>query len=158
MTLDAVYEKYPTKASCLARIEKVRWGRRGPRCPHCRSARVGRKKENDLVGRWNCYRCKSSFTVLSGTIFDHTQVDLQKWFHCIDLVVNGFREASSHELGVHLRLNQKTALRMKKEIVGVVDAGGVRRLQRFIGKEKRRYVRRIRRRRIYKRRGKPVIT
>ena len=153
MRLEDVYVKYPTEASCLARIEKVRWGRRGP---HCRSVHVARKKEKGRIGRWNCYRCKSSFTVLSGTIFNHTQVDLQKWFHGIDLLVNGVRSLSSHELGLHLELSQDAAWRLQRKIDVAVAEGGTRRLQNFIGKDKRRYVRR--KRKPYKRSGKRVIT
>lgn len=158
MRLADVYEKYPTQESCIARLEKIRWSRRGPRCPHCRSAHVARKKEKGRVGRWNCHRCKSSFNVLSGTVFQNTKLPLQKWFFCLDLILNGNRVLSSHELGMHLEVSQPVALLMQKRIEREVAGGGARKLRRMIGKERRRFIRRIYRRRIYKRRGKPVIT
>ena len=158
MNLEMVYEKYPTQESCIARLEKIRWQRRGPRCPHCRSAHVARKKEKGRVGRWNCHGCKSSFNVLSGTVFQNTKLPLQKWFFCLDLLLNGTRVLSSHELGMHLDVSQPVALLMQKRIEREVEAGGGRKLQKIIGRERRFFIRRIYRRRIYKRRGKPVIT
>ena len=158
MSLETVYEKYPTQESCLARIEKIRWQRRGPRCPYCRSPHVARKKEKGRVGRWNCHGCKSSFNVLSGTVFQHTRIPLQKWFFCVALLLNGNRVLSSHELGMHLDLHQTTALKMQRRIECEVDGGGGKRLQRMIGKERCYFIRRIYRRPRHKRRGKPVIT
>ena len=158
MSLALFYAKFPTQQSCVDRIEKIRWQRYGPRCPLCRSPKVGKKKENAKVGRWNCYRCKSSFTVMSGTIFHSSKVPLQKWFCCIDIVLNGTRELSSHELAEHLEVHQKTALVMQRKIAEEVDGGGANKLREYIGSSKRRFVRRIYKRqwRMYK--GKRVIT
>lgn len=77
---------------------------------------VARKQENDRVGRWNCYDCKSSYNVLSGTIFQGTQVPLQKWFATIALVANAKKSISSPQLARDLRLNQKTAWYMLQRI------------------------------------------
>ena len=156
MRLQDFYEKYPTRESCLDRIEKVRWGRYGPRCPFCRSASVGRKKEGTKVGRWNCIGCKSSFTVLSGTLFVWSHTDLQKWFECINLTLNGNRVLSSHEMAVHIGVNQTTAWQMQKKIAREIYVGGEKRLREIIGTNKRVFIRR--KRKPYKRTGKPVIT
>ena len=156
-TLEMVYKKYPTRVSCLTRIEGVRWYRRGPRCPHCHKGDVARKTEKGYIGRWNCHLCGSTFTVLSGMPFNRAKIDLQKWFHAIDLLLNGVRELSSHELGLHLEVNQKTALRIKKLVVAWEGRGGRVRMQKIIGSSKRRYVRR-KRKPYQRRRGKPVIT
>ena len=157
MRLDDFYEKYPTHESCLARIEKIRWGRYGPRCAHCRSVHVARKKEKGYVGRWNCHRCKSTFTVLSGMVFGGTKVPLQKWFHCVNMILNGNKVLSSHEMGFLLGVNQTTALAMQKKIAREIYVGGERGLRRIIGTSKRVFIRRPRRP-FKKRSGKPVIT
>ena len=156
MRLADFFERYPTHESCLARIEKIRWGRYGPRCPHCRSPNVARKKEEGYVGRWNCHRCKSTFTVLSGTVFNGTKVPLQKWFECINLILNGNRELSSHEMALHLDVNQRSSLRMIKKIAREIYIGGEKRLLKIIGTTKRCFIRR--KHKPYKRSGKPVIT
>ena len=156
MRLEGFYEKYPTRESCLDRIEKVRWSRYGPRCPFCRTASVSRKKEGDRVGRWNCHKCKSSFTVLSGTVFRWVHTDLQKWFECINLILNGNRVLSSHEMALHIGVHQTTAWQMQKKIARDIYIGGEKRLREIIGTRKRVFIRR--KRRVQKRSGKPVIS
>ena len=75
-----------------------------------------RKQERDKVGRWNCHSCKSSFNVLSGTIFQGTHVPLQKWFLVIALIMNAKKSLSSCQLARDLALNQKTAWYMQQRI------------------------------------------
>ena len=87
---------------------------------------VGRKADGNRIGRWNCHSCKSSFNVLSGTIFEKTRIELQKWFLAISLIVNTDKSISSHQLSRDLDLNQKTAWYMAMRIRKVmVDNGGL---------------------------------
>ena len=69
MGLTELLRRFPDQKACIEHLEEVLW-KGVPRCPHCASISVGRKKENKLVGRWNCYDCKSSFNVLSNTLFE----------------------------------------------------------------------------------------
>lgn len=115
MNLISVFEKYPTQEACIEHLENVRWGD-NPTCPFCKSDRVARKREGDRVGRWNCHVCNKSFNVLSGTVFQGTQVDLQKWFLAISLIVNAKQSLSSYQLARDLQLNQKTAWYMQCRI------------------------------------------
>ena len=85
-----------------------------PLCPFCESERVARKAENRLVGRWNCHECTNSFNVLSGTIFQGTHIELQKWFLAIALMADAKKSLSSCQLARDLELNQKTAWRMQQ--------------------------------------------
>ena len=115
MNLITVFEKYPTQQACIEHLEQVRWGD-NPACPFCKSNRVARKHEGQRVGRWNCHACRKSFNVLSGTVFQGTQVDLQKWFLAISLIVNAKKSLSSYQLARDLDLNQKTAWYMQCRI------------------------------------------
>ena len=108
MNLIQVFQRFPDHESCIEHLERVRWND-NPYCPLCESPRVARKAENDRIGRWNCHECKSSFNVLSGTIFQKTRVPLQKWFLAISLLLNAKKSLSSHQLARDLDLNQKTA-------------------------------------------------
>ena len=108
MDLLKVFHKWPTHESCIEYLEQVRWGLI-PACPLCRSVDVARKVDGYRVGRWNCYGCKSSFNVLSGTIFQKTKVPLQKWFLAIALILNAKKSISSHQLARDLDLTQPTA-------------------------------------------------
>lgn len=103
-----VFQIFPTHEACIAHLEKARWGDK-PNCPHCDSENVARKADGNRVGRWNCHNCKSSFNVLSGTIFQGTKIPLQKWFLAISLLFNEKKSISSHQLARDLDMNQKTA-------------------------------------------------
>ena len=65
-----------------------------------------------LVGRWNCHDCKSSFNVLSGTIFQGTRIPLQRWFVGISIIMNAKKSLSSYQLARHLGISQNSALYM----------------------------------------------
>ncbi|MDE0396386.1 MAG: IS1595 family transposase [Candidatus Poribacteria bacterium] len=121
MNLITVLEKFPTQEACIAHLENARWGD-CPVCPHCSSENAARKKENHRVGRWNCHDCKSSFNVLSGTIFQGTKVPLQKWFLAIAILLNAKKSVSSHQLARDLGMNPKTAWFLNMRIrEGMVD-------------------------------------
>jgi transposase-like protein len=121
MNLITVFQQYPTQEACISHLETTRWGD-NPVCPHCGSDKVARKQENQRVGRWNCHGCKSSFNVLSKTIFQGTKVPLQKWFLAIAILINAKKSVSSHQLARDLDLNQKTAWFLNMRIrEGMVD-------------------------------------
>jgi len=108
MNLIEIFTRFPDHESCIEHLEALRFGNE-PYCPHCGSVKVARKSDGHRQGRWNCHDCKSSFNVLSGTIFQKTKVPLQKWFLAISLVLNAKKSLSSHQLARDLDLNQKTA-------------------------------------------------
>jgi transposase-like protein len=111
---DAV-ERFSDQESCIKHLETIRWGGK-PKCPYCESDHVAPKQEGDKVGRWNCHCCKSSFNVLSGTLFQGTQVPLQKWFLAILLMNNAKKSLSSCQLARHLDLTQPSAWYMMQRI------------------------------------------
>ncbi len=116
MNLFEIIRRFPDQQSCIDHLEDIRF-KNGTYCPLCGSTEnVKRKKESDLVGRWNCHDCKSSFNVLSGTVMQGTHVPLQKWFAAIALVVNAKKSLSSPQLSRDLELNQKTAWYMQQRI------------------------------------------
>ena len=115
MNLFTIFSLYPDQEACIEHLEAVRWGD-DPHCPHCGSTCVARKAERYRIGRWNCRDCKSSFNVLSGTIFEKTKVELQKWFLAVGLVINAKKSLSSYQLARDLELNQKTAWYMQQRI------------------------------------------
>jgi transposase-like protein len=125
MDLIKVFQRFPDHASCIEHLERVRWPH-VPACPLCGAVNVARKAENDRIGRWNCRECKSSFNVLSGTIFQKTKIDLQKWFLAISLNLNAKKSLSSHQLARDLDLNHKTAWYMGMRIRrAMVDEGAL---------------------------------
>jgi transposase-like protein len=115
MNLLKIFKRFPDQEACIEHLESIRFGNT-PYCPHCGSVNVARKADGDRVGRWNCHGCKSSFNVLSGTIFEKTRVPLQKWFLAIGLMVNAKKSVSSPQLARDLDLTRQTALYVQKRI------------------------------------------
>ncbi len=115
MKLRDIFSRYPDQEACLEHLERVRWAT-GAHCPKCGSQHVGRKTDGDRVGRWNCHACHASFNVLSGTIFEKTQIALQDWFMAIGIMINAKKSVSSHQLARDLDINQKSAWYMQQRI------------------------------------------
>ncbi len=144
MDLIKVFQKWPTHEACIEHLENVRW-LYTPACPLCGSVSVARKADGHRVGRWNCHDCKSSFNVLSGTIFEKTKVPLQKWFLGIAIILNAKKSVSSHQLSRDLDLNQKTAwyvgMRIRRAMVekdGGLLAGIVEADEAYVGGKPRK--------------------
>ena len=73
MNLFDAVERFSDQEKCIKHLEEVRWGGQ-PECPYCESEKVAPKQERHKIGRWNCHTCKSSFNVLSGIVFQGTQI------------------------------------------------------------------------------------
>lgn len=123
MNLFNVMEQFSTPESCIKHLQEIRWGDT-PKCPHCESDRVAPKREGNKIGRWNCHLCKSSFNVLSGTMFQGTKIPLQKWFVGIALMVNAKKSLSSCQLARHLGMNQMSAWSMMQKIRAEMERKG----------------------------------
>ena len=115
MNLMAIHSRFPDQESCIEHLENIRWGDE-PWCTQCGCLNVSRKADGDRVGRWNCYDCKSSFNVLSGTIFEKTRIELPVWFMAIGLLVNAKKSLSSCQLSRDLDVNQKTSWYIQQRI------------------------------------------
>ena len=115
MNLITIFSRFPDQQSCINHLEQIRWPEQAF-CPLCGSDRVARKVEEGRQGRWNCHKCKSSFNVLSGTIFQKTKIPLQKWFLAIGLMVHAKKSLSSYQLARDLDLTQRTAWYMQQRI------------------------------------------
>ena len=122
MNLFRVLQQFPDQQACLSHLEEVRWGDE-PGCPFCHSGHVARKAEKGRLGRGNCHACKSSFNVLSGTIFAKTQIPLQQWFVAITLVLHAKKSLSRYQLGRDLALNQRSAWYMQQRIRAAMTQG-----------------------------------
>ena len=99
MNLVEVMEMFSTQEDCIAYLERLKW-QGSPECPQCGSTHVRRRNEQDTgrIGRWNCHRCRSTFKVTHGTIFQGTKIPLQKWFLAISLMANAKKSLSSCQL------------------------------------------------------------
>ena len=115
MNLFNIFARFPDQEACIEHLERVRWPVQ-THCPYCGSLHVARKADGDRVGRWNCHDCKSSFNVLSDTIFTNSKIPLQKWFMAIGLMVNAKKSLSSPQLSRDIDVPQKASWYMQQRI------------------------------------------
>jgi transposase-like protein len=103
--LQEVYCRFPTRADCIAQLEKVRWSGE-PQCPYCRA-----QQSTALPAeyRYHCNRCNTAFSVTVRTVFHHTHLPLQKWFLAISLLLNAKKSISTLQLAQDLGVNKNTA-------------------------------------------------
>lgn len=84
MNLDEVCEldmrgflfHFQSDEACLRAIEHARWGE-SVKCIKCGCAKIYRYKDGRTI---RCALCKAKFSILSGTIFEKTKIELWKWF------------------------------------------------------------------------------
>lgn len=119
----SIYRRFPTKESCLAHLEQVRW-KDEPCCPYCKSEKVSRKKEKEQRNRWQCSLCRKSFSVTVGTIFHNSHVDLQRWFLLISLMFSAKKGLSAMQAARDLEMRRPTVWSMMHRIrAAMVDDG-----------------------------------
>lgn len=121
MRLDQVYGAFPDRQACIDYLEEIRWSG-VPRCAHCKSKRVGRisAEGTSREGRFNCYDCRNTFSVITGTIFHKTKIPLQKWFLALRSILNAKKGISSCQLARELELGATAAwylmVRLRREM------------------------------------------
>lgn len=84
-----------------------------PVCAHC--GKLERTREiRTRPGIFQCYDCRSNFTVTVGTVFQGTKLPLHKWLQATAAVTK--TTCTTHELGDALGIQQKTAWRIRSLI------------------------------------------
>lgn len=98
--------------TCKEYLEKVRWNGQIT-CPHCNFS----KKIYIMKGRrFKCSSCSEQFSVIKGTIFENSQIPLQKWFVAIWLESTHKKGISSMQLSKDIGVTQKSAWFMLQRI------------------------------------------
>lgn len=92
-------------------LAQLRWGD-DVVCPHCGKHHCTQRTD----GRYRCNQCKHNFSVITGTIFEGTKVELVKWFMAMYLVSSHKKGISSYQLGRDIGVSQNTAWYMLQKI------------------------------------------
>lgn len=91
--------------TCKKYLEKIRWNG-NIECPHCtNSKKIYRMKRI----RFKCSSCSKQFSITKGTIFENSQLPLQKWFVAIWLESSHKKGISSMQLSKDIGITQKSA-------------------------------------------------
>jgi len=103
--------EFATQEKCEAHLERMRWPE-GVTCPRC-----GSKGAHYMESRrkWQC-SCKYQFSVIAGTIFHKTHIDLPRWMLAVWLMCHSPKGISSKQLERDLGVTYKTAWYMSKRI------------------------------------------
>jgi transposase-like protein len=114
------YQTFATEKQCEGFLAKQRWGN-SITCPKCGT--IGIKAYELASGRLKCADCRQPFTVRVGSVFEDSNVPLQKWFLAIYICTSMKKGISSIQLGKYLGVTQKTAWFMLQRIRYVFETG-----------------------------------
>ena len=96
LTFGRLRKEYATDEACKALLAQLRWPDGKITCPRCHSEKVYKTSQ---AFRWKCKGCNKDgyrFSVLTGSVFENTNVPLKTWFEVALLMV------SSKRLGVRM--------------------------------------------------------
>lgn len=108
--LDLV-KSFPDEQSCIDYVEQSRWSGTVV-SPFDAESKVYKCKNN----RYHCKNTGKYFNVKTGTLFENTKIDLQKWFMAIYLVTGHKKGISSLQLSRDIDVTQKSAWFMLQRI------------------------------------------
>ena len=99
-------QQLDTQEGCLTYFEKLRWGKTVI-CPYCSSEKTHASKNEQ--GRHFCYSCIKSFSVMVGTIFEDTRLQLPLWIGIIKAMLKNDSNISVKKLSEEFSITPKTA-------------------------------------------------
>src|SRR5579863_3680999 len=100
-----LFAMIPDQETARLYLESRLWPN-GVVCPTCSgNDRITTRKG----GFYRCNKCKTDFTVRTGTIFERSHVPLHKWVYAMYLVVTARKGISSMQLAKEIGITQKSA-------------------------------------------------
>lgn len=113
LTLRQFQDRFPTEASCLDHLMRVRFGERHD-CAKCgKSARYYRAKARRSYA---CEYCGHQVYPTAGTPFDRTRTSLRDWFYVMFLFTTTRNGVAAKRVEREIGVTYKTAWRMCHEI------------------------------------------
>ena len=105
-------DKFNTDDACREYLFKLKWSN-SFECVNC-----GYKEYYFIKGRnlYQCTKCKKQHSIIAGTLFQDTHVDLRKWFWAIYLVSRDKRGLSAIGLKNAINVSYPTAWAMLNKI------------------------------------------
>ena len=100
-------------------LAQVRW-RDGVYCPRCRAESVIRYGSYRVFQRYRCKNCDRTFNDQTGTVFEHSAVELRKWFLTVYAYIRF--NTSLRQLDVEIDVSYKTVYRRVQCFLRALDA------------------------------------
>lgn len=103
-SLFTLLERFPTEIQCVKHFEKLRW-----------NGKVVSPFDSESIvykcagGRYKCKNSGKYFNVKTATIFESSNIPMQKWYVALYLLTSHKKGISSHQLAKDIKVTQKTA-------------------------------------------------
>lgn len=106
--LHELIKQMPDETTCRAYLASQRWADGIVVCPYCEH------KGAYVIEGGKRYKCKSSacykkFSVITGTVFEASNIPVSKWLHAVYMVSAHKKGISSHQLARNLGISQKSS-------------------------------------------------
>jgi transposase-like protein len=98
-------ERFGSEDRCRSYLEALRWPE-GVRCINCGADSISRITTRNQL---DCNRCRTRFSVTSGTVFHDSHLPLWKWFLAIYMMGEARKGVSANQLKRTLGVSYKTA-------------------------------------------------
>ncbi len=114
-TLQDAIVFYSDFNNCKAFMIELRWPDGKVKCPRCGAEKVTWLEKARV---WKCYAKheRPTFTLKTGTIFEDSPIQLEKWLPAVWLIVTCKNGISSYEIARDLGISQKSAWHMAHRI------------------------------------------
>lgn len=109
-----VSDYFSDDKNCIEFLESVRWQNGEVCCVFCNNDKT--YKLPSVRAHYKCSLCKRMFSVIKRTIFEKSQIPLQKWFLAIYFITSHKKGISSCQLAKNLGVTQKSAWFMAQRI------------------------------------------
>ena len=114
-SLIQIMDYFTDEDVCIQAIVEKRWGVGNEQnivCPYCGGHHCVARKDK----RFRCHQCGRNFSCKVGTIFEDSNLSLQKWFVAMYLISSHKKGVSSCQLARDIKVTQKTAWYMLQKI------------------------------------------
>ena len=111
---------FASETAARAYVQAVRF-RDGVSCPRCGAVDGVRERANQT---WWCPPCRRSFSLTSGTLLDHTKLELRLWLRAAWLVTNTKNGLSAASLEQSLGIGYHSAWHLLHKLRAAMDQRG----------------------------------
>jgi len=116
--MDIIRLFIPRDEECLKVLEELRWHGE-PECPYCGSKDVkshGTYERGEIeIPRYKCKRCKRTFSVLTGTVFERHKLPLGVMFY----IIKKLPHMSINEIASELGLDYDSVHRFAMDVMKI---------------------------------------
>lgn len=99
------FKRFPDEDSARLYLEKARWPN-GIVCLNCQHNDVWKIRGGKI---YTCKKCRTQFTIRTGTVMEDSKLSLQKWIYAMYLMTTARKGISSIQLSKELGITQKSA-------------------------------------------------